>query len=303
MSMSKRQEPLASFEQSKRITPWKKREAGMGPFWLALSIVFIFSLAALLAPWVAPFDPIEQDLSRTLQGSSWVNWLGTDHLGRDILSRIIHGARPTLLTSGFAVLIAGTLGISLGMISGYFGGIADAIIMRVMDFLLAVPAILLALLVIVILGPGPSSAMFAVAITGIPEFARLSRSQILSLRSREYVLASKSAGASTARLLFKVLLPNSAGPLVAQAVVLAAIAVFLEAALSFLGLGVPPPDPSWGQMVSQGKSYLQYAPGYSLFPGVAIVILILSLDVIADRIRRRFAGDENSVADAPTKAA
>lgn len=303
MSTPKRQTQLASVELSKNGSLRRRRRAGMGPLWLALFIAFAFALTALLAPWVAPYDPIEQNLSATLQGPSWANLLGTDHLGRDILSRIIHGARPTLLTSSVAVLIAGSLGISLGMIAGYFGGLADALIMRVMDFLLAIPAILLALLVIVILGPGPSSAMFAVAVVGIPEFARLSRSQILSLRTRGFVLASKSAGASTTRLLFRVLLPNSAGPLVAQAIVLAALAVFLEAALSFLGLGVPPPDPSWGQMVSAGKSYLQYAPGYSLFPGVAIAILILSLDVIADRIRQHFSGDENSITEAPTKAA
>jgi len=303
MSTPRRQKQASSFEQSSKNSVARRRKAGMSSLWLALSAAAVFALAALLAPWVAPYDPLEQNLNGILQGSSWVHWLGTDHLGRDILSRIIYGARPTLLTSSFAVLIASTLGISLGMISGYFGGLADAIIMRVMDFLLALPAVLLALLVIVTLGPGPSSAMVAVAIVGIPEFARLSRSQVLSLRTREFVLASKSAGASTARLLFKVLLPNSAGPLVAQAVVLGALAVFLEAALSFLGLGVPPPDPSWGQMVSAGKSYLQYSPGYSLFPGVAIAVLILSLDVIADRIRQHFAGDENPLTDAPTKAA
>lgn len=272
-------------------------------FWVAVGFLGGLVVVALLAPLFAPRDPLEQDLVNILAGPSRDNWLGTDHLGRDVLSRIIFGARPTLITSAVATLIAGSVGITLGMVSGYFGRWADALIMRFMDFLLAMPAVLLALVVIVTLNPGGTSAMVAVAVVGIPQFARLSRSQVLSLRTREFVLASKAVGASTPRLLFRVLLPNSAGPLVAQAVVLAALAVFLEAALSFLGLGVPPPNPSWGQMVSAGKSHLQTTPGYSLFPGVAIAATILALDVVSGYLRALFAGEEAQLTDITAKAA
>lgn len=259
-------------------------------------------LVTLAAPWFAPHDPLEQDLVNTLAGPSNTHWLGVDHLGRDILSRLIYGARPTLLTAAIATAIAGTLGITLGMVAGYFGGWADSVVMRFMDFLLAMPAVLLALVVIVTLNPGSTSAMVAVAVVGIPQFARLARSQALSLRTREYVLASKAVGASAPRIIFRVLLPNSAGPLLAQAVVIAALAVFLEAALSFLGLGVPPPAPSWGQMVSAGKSYLQLSPGYALFPGMLIACTILALDIVAGHLRAVYAG-EDGISEITAKAA
>jgi ABC-type dipeptide/oligopeptide/nickel transport system permease subunit len=280
----------------------RKRARRTG-FWIAVGLLSGLVIVAVAAPLFAPADPLEQNLVNILKGPSREHWLGTDHLGRDVLSRIIFGARPTLTTSAVATVIAGSVGITLGMVSGYFGRWVDALIMRFMDFLLAMPAVLLALVVIVTLNPGGTSAMVAVAVVGIPQFARLSRSQVLSLRTREFVLASKAVGASTPRLLFRVLLPNSAGPLVAQAVVLAALAVFLEAALSFLGLGVPPPNPSWGQMVSAGKSYLQTTPGYSLFPGIAIAGTILALDVVAGHLRAMFAGEEAELADISAKAA
>lgn len=280
----------------------RKRTKRVG-FVLAIAFLAALVAIAIAAPLFAPHDPLEQNLRAILAGPSASHPLGTDHLGRDMLSRIFYGARPTLVTSVAATAIAATVGITLGMVSGYFGSWTDSIIMRVMDFLLAMPAVLLALVVIVTLNPGTTSAMLAVAVVGIPQFARLTRSQVLSLRTREFVLASRAVGASTPRLLFRVLLPNAAGPLVAQAVVIAALAVFLEAALSFLGLGVPPPAPSWGQMVSAGKSYLQSNPGYALFPGVAIAATILALDLVANGLRAVLAGDEAELSELSGKAA
>ncbi|MDA2979809.1 MAG: ABC transporter permease [Actinomycetota bacterium] len=280
----------------------RKRAKRVG-FMVAIGFLAVLVVIAIAAPLFAPHDPLEQNLRGILAGPSPSHPLGTDHLGRDILSRIFYGARPTLITSVAATVIAATVGITLGMVSGYFGSWTDSIIMRMMDFLLAMPAVLLALVVIVTLNPGSTSAMLAVAVVGIPQFARMSRSQVLSLRTREFVLASKAVGASTPRLLFRVLLPNAAGPLVAQAVVIAALAVFLEAALSFLGLGVPPPEPSWGQMVSAGKSYLQSNPGYALFPGVAIAATILALDMVANGLRSVFAGEDAELSELSGKAA
>lgn len=278
------------------------RKLGVG-FWLAAGFMALLTLLAIAAPLVTQHGPLQQDLRSTLEGPSVAHWLGTDELGRDIYARLVYGIQTTLLTSFSATLLAGSVGTVLGLVAGYFGGWTDGIVMRVMDFLLAIPAVLLALIVIVTLDPGATSALFAVAIVGIPQFARLSRAQTLTLRTREFVLSSRALGASSGRLMLRVILPNALGPLLAQAIVIAALAVFLEAALSFLGLGVPPPHPSWGQMVSAGKTFLAANPGYALFPGLAISLTILSLDTIANRIRSVVSHDEEEFEAVKSKAA
>jgi peptide/nickel transport system permease protein len=188
------------------------------------------------------------------------------------------------------VLVAGLVGIPLGLLGGYAGGGADAVIMRFLDFLLAVPAILLAMAVIAVLGPGVLNAVLAVAVVSIPAFARLTRASTLTLKEREFVLASRAIGGGPAYLVFRTILPNAVSPILIQATVAAAYAILLEAALSFLGLSTRPPEPSWGSMLNTGRSFLYQAPWYGLFPGVLLTAAVLSLNGLADGLQRAFAG-------------
>ena len=237
-------------------------------------------LAAALAQWIMPFDPLAQNLVRSLEGPSGRHWFGTDELGRDILTRVVYGARTSLLTAAGAVLIAAAVGIPVGLIGGFFGGWRDAILMRFVDVLLALPAILFAMALIAVIGRSQTAALVAVGITGIPSFARITRAQVLALRNREFVTAVEALGGSAAYNMFRTVLPNSWSPILVQVVVLSSVALLLEAALAFLGVGVPPPTPSWGEMLRTGKSYLHEAPYYAVLPGIVLTLTILSLDAL-----------------------
>jgi ABC-type dipeptide/oligopeptide/nickel transport system permease subunit len=246
----------------------------LGIAYLVLLVAF-----ALAAPWLG-FDPLAQDIIASLEGPSAANWFGTDELGRDIFARAIHGARTSLSTAAGAVAIAGSIGVPVGLVAGYFGGWRDAVLMRIVDVLLALPGILMAMAMIAVLGRSQTAALVAVGITGIPGFARITRAQVLSLRRRDFVTAVEALGASATYAMLRTVLPNAWSPILVQAVVLGSVAILLEAALAFLGVGIPPPTPSWGEMLRTGKSYLHEAPTYAVLPGLVLTLTILSLDAI-----------------------
>ena len=264
-------------------------------------LAFIVTVAALaiLAP-VLPFDPLAQSLVDALEGPSAQHWFGADELGRDIMARVIYGARTSLLTATGAVAIAGLVGVPIGLVGGFFGGWRDAVLMRFVDVLLALPNILFAMAMIAVIGRSQLAALIAVGITGIPGFARITRAQVLSLRKRDFVTAVEALGASSTYSMFRTVLPNSWSPILVQAVVLSSVAILLEAALAFLGVGIPPPTPSWGEMLRTGKSYLYEAPYYAVLPGLVLTLTILSLDTIGRALAailedRQAAGESNAL--------
>ena len=259
---------------------WRDRAA------LAGLVLFLGILAlALFAEWVAPFDPAAVHVRDRLQLPSTTYLLGTDELGRDVLSRIIFGARVSLAVGLIAVGVAATIGIVLGLSGGYYGGLADSLIMRGLDGLLAFPAVILALAIMTVLGPSLVNATIAIGIVSIPTFARITRGSILSLREKEFVEAARVSGATDRYLMARVLLPNCLSPLLVQASVGFANAILTEAALSFLGLGIQPPTPSWGAMLDSGRKYLDQTPWYSFSAGAAIFLVVLSLNLLGDGLR------------------
>lgn len=261
---------------------------------LGLGFLAALIAAALLVGWL-PLDPLDQDLVAMLEGPSPAHWFGTDELGRDILARVIHGARTSLLTALGAVTMAALIGVPIGLVAGFFGGWRDALLMRIVDVLLALPGILFAMALIAVLGRSQTAALVAVGITGIPSFARVTRAQVLTLRRRDFVTAVEAFGASAAYNMFRTVLPNAWSPILVQIVVLSSVAILLEAALAFLGVGIPPPTPSWGEMLRTGKEYLHEAPTYAVLPGLALTLTILSFDsvgrALADALEDRHESD------------
>ena len=247
-----------------------------------LSVVFLLLLLvfAFLGRWVLPFDALAQDFTSMLQGPNRVHWFGTDELGRDILARVVLGGRTSLLTAAGAVTIAAVVGVPIGLVAGFFGGWRDTLLMRFVDVLLSLPGILFAMAMIAVLGRSQTAALVAVGITGLPSFARITRAQVLSLRKRDFVTAVEALGGSSAYNMFRTVLPNSWNPILVQAVILSAVAILIEASLAFLGVGIPPPTPSWGEMLRTGKSFLHDAPTYAVLPGLVLTLTILSLDTI-----------------------
>ena len=220
-------------------------------------------------------------------------------MGRDILARVVFGARTSLVTAAGATAIAAAVGIPMGLVAGFFGGWRDALLMRAVDVLLALPGILLAMALIAVLGRSQSAALIAVGLTGIPGFARVARAETLSLRRRDFVVAVEAFGGSASDAILRAVLPNIWSPLLVQAVVLASIAILLEAALAFLGVGIPLPTPSWGEMLRAGKTYLYDAPTYAVLPGVMLTLTILSFDALgrglASRLGRRGSMDPTTL--------
>ncbi len=247
---------------------------------LGLLFLAVLILATTLARWILPFDALTQDYSSTLQGPSSLHWFGTDELGRDILARVVYGARTSLITAGGAVFIAAAIGVPIGMVAGFFGGWRDTLLMRFVDVLLALPGILFAMALIAVLGRSQMAALVAVGITGIPSFARITRAQVLSLRKRDFVTAVEALGGSSTYNMFTTVLPNAWSPILVQVVILSSVAILIEASLAFLGVGIPPPTPSWGEMLRTGKSFLYDAPTYAVLPGIVLTLTILSLDTI-----------------------
>ena len=249
-----------------------------------LALILLLSALALAARQLAPHDPIWQDLPHALAGPSLEFPLGTDEFGRCILSRILFGARLSLLVGVIATAIGAGAGILCGLAAGYFPRL-DAPVMRTMDVLLAFPSILLAIAVVAALGPSLVNVMIAVGVRSIPSFARLARSMVLSLKELEFVQGATALGASHARVLFCHILPNSVSPLLVFSSMQIATAILLAAILSFLGLGVQPPTPEWGKMVSDGRAYLMEAPHVSLFPGLAIFVAVMGFNCLGDGLR------------------
>jgi peptide/nickel transport system permease protein len=254
----------------------------------AVGLLVLVALA-VFAPLVAPFDPTAQD-GEPLLGPSGAYLLGTDQLGRDILSRLIYGARASLVAAGGAAAVGAAIGVPLGLVAGYLGRWVDAVAMRLVDLLLAVPGILLALVIIVVLGPGRLNLILAIGIGAVPEFARLTRVATLGIRDRDFVLAARGMGASTPDTMVRTVLPNVLGPIVIQLVITASMAVVVEAGLTFLGLGTPPPAPSWGGMLQDARSYLYQSPSYGLFPGLCLVVTVFCLDRIGRGLQLAVTG-------------
>ena len=263
-----------------------------------LSVVFLvlMILTSLLARWILPFDALEQDYENILQAPGEVHWFGTDELGRDILARVVFGARTSLLTAAGAVAIAAVAGVPIGLLAGFFGGWRDMLLMRFIDVLLSLPGILFAMVLIAVLGRSQMAALVAVGITGIPSFARITRAQVLSLRKRDFVTAVEALGGSSSYNMFRTVLPNSWSPILVQVVILSSVAILIEASLAFLGIGIPPPTPSWGEMLRTGKSFLHDSPTYAVFPGLVLTFTILSLDTLG-RTLARVLEERNEIAD------
>jgi peptide/nickel transport system permease protein len=258
--------------------------AAMAGVLLLLGIVAL----AIFAPLIAPYDPTAVHVRDRLQLPSRTYLLGTDELGRDLLSRIIYGARVSLAVGAIAVGIAAAFGILLGLVGAYRGGAADSLIMRGMDGLLAFPAIILALAIMTALGPSLTNAMIAIGIVFVPHFARIARGSVLAQKEKEFVEAARASGATDSYVMFRVLLPNVLSPLLVLASVSFANAILTEAALSFLGLGIQPPAPSWGAMLDTGRKYLSQTPWYSFSAGAAIFLAVLSLNLLGDGLRDAF---------------
>lgn len=251
-------------------------------FTAGLILTLLLVLAALAAPLLATHDPNQQDTSRRLEEPSNEHLLGLDDLGRDVYSRIVYGARVSLRVGFSVVLIASLVGITLGAISGYFGGIPDMLVMRLCDILLAFPGILLAIALVAVLGPSLINVILALSIIGWVGYARLVRGQVLKVREMEYVTAAKALGAKSPRVIIKHVLPNVINPVIVMATLGLAGAILAEAALSFLGLGVQPPTPSWGAMLTAGRRYLGLANHLAIFPGAAIMLAVMGLNFLGD---------------------
>jgi peptide/nickel transport system permease protein len=255
----------------------------MGLFGIVVLTVLV--LAAILAPLISPFDPIEQHPGSELLGPGGQFLLGTDNLGRDLLSRIIYGSRASMLIGVVAVALGAGLGLATGLAAGYLGGVIDATIMRFYDALLSFPAILLGIGVVSVLGTGPLSVAYALAFATLPNFARLMRARVLTEREREYVVAARCIGARSGRIMWRHVLPNAVAPLLIQISLSMGFAVLAESALSFLGLGTQPPLPSWGGMLNESRAYLRTAPGFGIFPGMALALLLMGLNFLSDALR------------------
>lgn len=251
------------------------------------AIVGAVALVAIAAPWLAPYDPNAIDLSAVLMPPSSAHWLGTDSLGRDVFSRLVFGARISLAVGFVAVGVSIAIGAPLGFAAGFFGGWVDAAIMRLADMMLSFPTFFLILAVIAFLEPSIWNVMIVIGATSWMGVARLVRAEALSLRAREFVLAAQGLGAGTWRIVFRHIAPNAMGPLLVSAVLGVAGAVLVESGLSFLGLGVQPPTPSWGNMLTEGKDYVQFAWWLVLFPGLAILITVLGLNLLGEGLRAR----------------
>lgn len=248
-------------------------------------VLVLLGAVALAAPMIAPYGPTEQDYDHVLEGFSLAHPFGTDNFGRDIFSRVLFGARISLSVGVLGVVLGLAIGGALGMVAGYWGGSVDDVLMRLLDVLLAFPQLLLAIMVITVLGVGDVNVVVAIGIFSLPLFARIVRSQILSLKQLEFALAARASGAGGVRILVVHLLPNILATILVIASLRLGTAILTEATLSYLGLGIRPPAPEWGTMLTDGRQFLQIAPDVAIFPGLAIVVTVLALNLLGDGLR------------------
>ena len=249
------------------------------------AVVVLFVFLGLFGPWLAPYDPLGQELRDNYQSMSAAHWLGTDDLGRDVFSRLLFGARISLSISLVGVSGGLILGVLLGLTAAYAGGWTDAIIMRFVDILYALPGILLAIAIIAVLGKGVVNTIIAVVIYSVPIFARVVRGSVLSVLELEYVEACRAAGASAPRIILSHVMPNASSQLIVQATLMLGTAILMASGLSFLGLGVQPPNPEWGAMLSKGRELMRTTPVVAVAPGLAITLVVLSFSVVGDGLR------------------
>ncbi|MCL0056553.1 ABC transporter permease [Dehalococcoidia bacterium] len=252
---------------------------------IGAAIILALVLIAVLAPFIAPHDPVEQNLGNRLLSPSIEHPLGTDNLGRCILSRLIHGTSVSLQIGVMVVGIAAFVGVTLGLIAGYRGGLTDELIMRIVDILLAFPGIILALAIAGILGPSLYNVMLALAVIGWTSYARVVRGSVLSVKEKEFVEAAQALGAGEARIMFRHILPNVMAPVIVMATLGMAHVILAAAALSFLGLGAQPPTPEWGSMLNDGRAFMRTAPHLTIFPGLAIMVTVLAFNFLGDALR------------------
>jgi peptide/nickel transport system permease protein len=258
----------------------RRRGAALGG-----AAVLFFVLVALFAPLIAPYDPLATSWSSVRKPPSWLHLFGTDEIGRDVLSRVIYGARASLLAGIVSVGISLAVGVPIGLIAGYVGGIADGVLMRITDALLACPFLILAIALAAFLGPNLANAMVAIGISAMPAFIRLTRAQTMATKVEDYVDAAKAVGNPHWRIVLRHILPNIAAVIMVQATLAIAAAIIAEASLSFLGLGQQPPDPSWGSMLNTAKNFLEQAPWMAWWPGLAIFVVVLSFNLLGDGLR------------------
>ena len=273
---------LVSGRPSKSLRVAKRKPLGAASAVIILALI----LAAVLADIIAPYDPLTVAESERLQPPSWTHPMGTDNLGRDILSRIIHGSRISLWVGFLSVLIATGVGVIVGTVSAYAGGTTDLVVQRFIDAVQSIPGLILALVMAVVLGPSTTTAVVAIAIVNIPSQARVVRSAVLSVAEEAYIDAARAVGGSNPRIMLLHILPNIVAPVIVLASVLFGNAIIIEASLSFLGLGTPPPAPSWGGMLSgAGRQFMEQVPTLALFPGLAISIAVLAFNLFGDMLR------------------
>ncbi|MFZ2005835.1 MAG: ABC transporter permease [Stellaceae bacterium] len=250
-----------------------------------LAVVAFFIALAILAPLVSPYNPLATHWLLVRKAPSALHWFGTDEIGRDVLSRVIWGTRASLSAGLVSVSLALAVGVPIGLVSGYLGGIVDGTLMRMVDAMLAIPFLILAIALAAFLGPSLANAMIAIGVSQTPIFARLTRGQVLAVKHEDYIEAARAVGNPQYRIVLRHILPNIVPPLLVQATLAAASAIIAEAALSFLGLGEQPPDPSWGSMLNTAKNFISQAPWMALWPGLAIFLLVLSLNLFGDGLR------------------
>src|SRR5690242_10545906 len=266
---------------ARAIRRFKRRRGAL----VALIVIAIFVGAAVLAPMISPYDPDVQTWTAVRKAPSALHWFGTDDVGRDVLARVIYGARASLLAGVISVAIALLVGVPIGLVAGYLGGFVDALFSRITDALLACPFLILAIALAAFLGPSLANAMIAIGISATPVFVRLTRGTTLGVKAEDYVLAARAIGNSPLRVAVRHVLPNIVPPLLVQATLAIAAAVIAEASLSFLGLGQQPPEPSWGSMLNTAKNYIDNAAWMAIWPGLSIFLLVLSFNLLGDGLR------------------
>ena len=263
---------------------WKKLKASKSAL-LGAVIVLFFVCVALLAPLLPIPDPTATDWSAVRKGPSAMHWFGTDEIGRDILSRMVWGAQASLMAGVVSVIIAVTIGVPFGLLAGYFGGWVDQVVSRVTDALLATPFLILAIALAAFLGPSLTNAMIAIGLSAMPVFIRLTRGQVLSVKTEDYVEGARAIGMGQTRIITRYVLPNVFPPILVQATLTVATAIIAEASLSFLGLGQQPPAPSWGSMLNVAKNFLDQAPWMAMWPGAAIFLVVIGFNLLGDGLR------------------